>query len=149
VERTYARPDLDRPVEPPTNTTETLLVRIWTEVLGVSPIGIDDDFFELGGDSLIGLKMTARSRDLGVHVSVDQLFRMRTIRQMAVAVDQAVLAEMIPEILRVPRNGPMPLSYTQQRVWFIDRLTPGGSAYNIHASVRIKGILDLAVLEQV
>ena len=149
VERTYARPNLDRPVEPPTNATEILLVRIWTEVLGVSPIGIDDDFFELGGDSLIGLKMTARSRDLGAHVSVDQLFRLRTVRQLAAAVDQVVLAEMIPAILRVPRTGSIPLSYTQQRVWFIDRLAPGGSAYNIHASVRIKGILDLAVLEQV
>lgn len=149
AERTYARPNLDRPVEPPTNATETALVRIWTEVLGVSPIGIDDDFFELGGDSLIGLKMTARSRDLGVHVSVDQLFRKRTVRELAATIDQVALAETVPAIVRVPRNGSMPLSFTQQRVWFIDRLAPGGSAYNIHASVRIKGILDLAVLEQV
>jgi amino acid adenylation domain-containing protein len=148
-DRTYARPELDRPVELPTNATETLLVRIWTEVLGVSPIGIDDDFFELGGDSLIGLKMTARSRDLGINVPLNQLFSKRTIRELAAIVDQAAQAEKVPAITRIPRDGTIPLSYTQQRVWFIDRMVPGGSAYNIPASVRIKGVLDLAVLERV
>ncbi len=149
AERTYARPNLDRPIEPPTNATETLLVRIWTEVLGVSPIGIQDDFFELGGDSLIGLKMAARSRDLGAPVSIDQLFRHRTIRELAAAVEQVQMAEKIPAIVRVSRDQPIPLSYTQQRVWFIDRLAPGGSAYNVPASVRIQGTLNLAVLERV
>ncbi len=149
TERAYARPNLDRPVEPPTNATETLLVRIWTEVLGVSPIGIDDDFFELGGDSLIGLKLTARSRDLGIQVAVAQLFAKHTIRELAAAVDQVSLAEKIPPIMRVPRNGSIPLSFTQQRVWFIDRMAPGGAAYNIPAAVRIKGFLDLTVLERV
>ncbi|HLJ26156.1 MAG TPA: non-ribosomal peptide synthase/polyketide synthase [Candidatus Angelobacter sp.] len=148
-ERTYARPNLGHPVDPPTNATETLLVRIWTEVLGVSPIGIEDDFFELGGDSLIGLKMTARSRDLGVHVSVNQLFHNRTIRELAAAVDQMGLAEKIPAITRVPRDAAIPLSYTQQRVWFIERMAPGGAAYNLPAAVRIKGVLDLALLERV
>jgi amino acid adenylation domain-containing protein/FkbM family methyltransferase len=149
AERVYARPNLDRPIEPPTNATEILLVRIWTEVLGVSPIGIQDDFFELGGDSLIGLKMAARSRDLGVPVSVDQLFRHRTIRELAATIEQVQLAEKIPAIVRVPRDQPIPLSFTQQRLWFIDRLAPGGSAYNIPASVRIQGALDLAVLGRV
>jgi amino acid adenylation domain-containing protein len=148
-ERVYARPNLDRPVEPPTNAAETLLVRIWTEVLGVSPIGIQDDFFELGGDSLIGLKMAARSRDLGVPVSVDQLFQKRTIRELAATIEQVQLAEKIPAIARVSRDLPIPLSFTQQRLWFIDRLAPGGSAYNIPASVRIRGPLDLAVLNRV
>ena len=148
-ERVYARPNLDRPIEPPTNATETLLVRIWTEVLGVSPIGIQDDFFELGGDSLIGLKMAARSRDLGVPVSVEQLFRQRTIRELAATIEQVQLEEKIPAIVRVSRDQSIPLSFTQQRLWFIDRLAPGGSAYNIPASVRIQGPLDLAVLGRV
>jgi amino acid adenylation domain-containing protein len=147
--RIYARPNLDRPVELPTNATEALLLPIWTEVLGVSPIGIDDDFFDLGGDSLIGLRMTARLEDLGVHVSIEQLFRHRTVQKLAAAVDQVELAEKIPAIIRVPRDQPIPLSYTQQRVWFIDRLTPGGSAYSIPASVRIQGSLNLVVLERV
>jgi amino acid adenylation domain-containing protein/FkbM family methyltransferase len=149
AERVYARPSLDRPVEPPTSATEMLLVRIWTEVLGVSPIGIQDDFFELGGDSLIGLKMAARSRDLGVPVSVDQLFQKRTIRELAATIEQVQLAEKIPAIGRVSRDLPIPLSFTQQRLWFIDRMAPGGSAYNIPAAVRIKGFLDLGVLERV
>ncbi|HEY5029336.1 MAG TPA: amino acid adenylation domain-containing protein, partial [Candidatus Angelobacter sp.] len=149
AERVYARPNLDSPIEPPSNATETMLVRIWTEVLGVAPIGIHDDFFELGGDSLIGLKMTARSRDLGVHVSMDQLFRHPTIQALAAAIEQVELAEKIPAIARVPRDRPIPLSYTQQRLWFIDRLAPGGSAYNIPASVRIQGPLNLTVLGRV
>jgi amino acid adenylation domain-containing protein len=118
-------------------------------VLGVSPIGIQDDFFELGGDSLIGLKMAARSRDLGAPVSVDQLFRHRTIHELAATIEQAQLAEKIPAIVRVSRDKPIPLSFTQQRLWFIDRMAPGGSAYNIPASVRIQGSLDLAVLGRV
>ena len=149
AERVYARANLDRAVEPPTNATEALLVRIWTEVLGVSPIGIQDDFFELGGDSLIGLKMTARLENLGVHVSIEQLFKHPTVQQLAASVEQVDLAEKIPAIVRVPRDQPIPLSYTQQRVWFIDRLISGGSAYNIPASVRIRGSLNLAVLERV
>ena len=148
-QRTYARPNLDRAVELPTNAIETLLVRIWTEVLGVSPIGIQDDFFELGGDSLIGLKMATRSRDLGVAVSIDQLFRRRTIQELAAAVEQVEPAEKYPAMARIPRNQAIPLSYTQQRIWFIDRMAPGGSAYNLPASVRVRGPLDLAVLERV
>jgi len=149
VGHSYARPNLDRPIEPPTNPTETMLIRIWTEVLGVSPIGIRDDFFELGGDSLIGLRMTARAEDFGVHLSVDQLFRHPTVQELATAVEQLERTDKIPAIARVPRDQPIPLSYTQQRVWFIDRLAPGRSAYNIPASVRILGPLDLKVLEQV
>lgn len=149
AERVYARPNLDRPIEPPTSATQTLLVRIWTEVLGVSPIGLHDDFFELGGDSLIGLKMTQRSRDLGLQVSMDQLFRHHTVQALAAVIEQVEQAEKIPAIARVPRDGALPLSYTQQRLWFIDRLAPGGSAYNIPASVRIEGPLNLGVLERV
>jgi amino acid adenylation domain-containing protein len=149
AERVYARPNLDRPVEPPTNATETLLVRIWTEVLGVSPIGIRDDFFALGGDSLIGLKMTARSRDFSLQVSIDQLFKHPTVHDLAATIEQVELAAKIPAIVRVSRDQAIPLSFTQQRLWFIDRMAPGGSAYNIPASVRIQGPLNLAVLDRV
>jgi amino acid adenylation domain-containing protein len=149
IERVYARPNLGRPAEPPTNATEALLVRIWTEVLGVSPIGIRDDFFELGGDSLIGLKLTARSQDLNLQVSIDQLFKHPTIQDLAAALEQVELAEKFPAIVRVPRDQAIPLSFTQQRLWFIDRMAPGGTAYNIPASVRIQGPLDLPVLARV
>lgn len=149
AEHVYARPNLGRPVEPPTSATETLLVRIWTEVLGVSPIGIRDDFFELGGDSLIGLKLTARARDFNLQITIDQLFKHSTIQGLAATLEQVNVAEKMPAIVRVPRDLAIPLSLTQQRLWFIDRMAPGGSAYNIPASARIQGPLDLPVLAQV
>ena len=90
--RVYARTNLDRPIDPPTNATEALLVSIWTEVLGVSPIGIRDDFFDLGGDSLIGLRMTSRLQDLGIHVSIEQLFRHRTIQELAADIEEGKLS---------------------------------------------------------
>jgi len=90
--RIYARTNLDRPIDPPTNVVETLLVPIWTEVLGVSPIGIRDDFFDLGGDSLIGLRMTSRLQDLGMHVAIEQIFKHHTILELAAAIEHENLA---------------------------------------------------------
>jgi acyl transferase domain-containing protein/aryl carrier-like protein len=111
--RIYARTNLDRPIEPPTNAMETLLVPIWTEVLGVSPIGIRDDFFDLGGDSLIGLRMTSRLRDLGIHVAIEQLFQHHTIQELAASVEPGTLAPA--EITRSlnagvnqPQSHPLP-----------------------------------------
>jgi phthiocerol/phenolphthiocerol synthesis type-I polyketide synthase E len=136
--RVYARTNLDCPIDLPTNTTEALLVPIWTEVLGVSPIDIRDDFFDLGGDSLIGLRMMSRLQDLGIHVSIEQLFRHRTIQELATDVEQAMpadgtvrlqlesatpasspqplVAKSIP-ILPVDRTGKLALSYGQERLW--------------------------------
>lgn len=158
-ERVYERPNLDRPIELPTNAMETLLVRIWTEVLGVSPIGINDDFFELGGDSLIGLKMTARTRDLGLNVSIEQLFQNPTVRELAASVQEgkqtpAASATLLREpgdkrsaIRRVDRTGKLPLSHGQERLWFINLLEPENVSYNMPDSVRIKGPLNVAALE--
>jgi len=160
--RIYDR-NLDRPVEPPTNSVETLLIRVWTEVLGVSPIGIRDDFFDLGGDSLIGLRMTARLEDLGIHVSLEQLFRHRTIQELAGDVEQAMLAagtvrlqlesatpasSPLPWVAKsisirpVERKGKLALSYGQQRLWYINQLEPENVSYNMPDGVRIAGPLD-------
>jgi amino acid adenylation domain-containing protein len=163
AERTYARPNLDHPVELPTNPMETMLVRIWTEVLGVSPIGIHDDFFELGGDSLIGLKMTARCQEMGVHVSINQLFQHRTVQELASLVQQPVrVAESssslvsaadepkvrMPAIRRLEDRGKLALSYAQERLWFIYQLDPENVSYNMPAAVRVQGSLRVELLER-
>ncbi|HEV3040683.1 MAG TPA: amino acid adenylation domain-containing protein, partial [Candidatus Angelobacter sp.] len=162
AERLYERPNLDRPMAPPSNATEILLVRIWTEVLGVSPIGIDDDFFELGGDSLIGLKVTARTRDLGIPVSIEQLFKLRTVRELALAIEEAKLSGgsattsqsleasgvQTPPIRRVARTQKLALSYGQERLWFISQLEPDNVAYNMPDAIRVKGPLDVNSLER-
>ena len=160
--RIYARTNLDRPIDLPTNDTEALLVPIWTEVLGVSPIGIRDDFFDLGGDSLIGLRMTSRLQDLGIHVSIEQLFRYRTIQELAADVEErklspadAISAQSLGKselqtapIRRVDRKGKLALSYGQERLWFIDQLEPENVAYNVPGAVRIQGPLDVESLER-
>jgi amino acid adenylation domain-containing protein len=158
--RVYARTNLDRPIDPPTNATEALLVPIWTEVLGVSPIGIRDDFFDLGGDSLIGLRMTSRLQDLGIHVSIEQLFRHRTVQELAVDIEEGKLAPadatsaqssarselQTAPIRRVDRDGKLALSYGQERLWLINLLEPENVSYNMPDSVRIAGPLDTETL---
>jgi amino acid adenylation domain-containing protein len=144
-ERTYERPALNRPFAAPITPMQSLLVKVWTEVLGISPIGIQDDFFELGGDSLIALRMTARAQELGLSVSVEQLFRLGTIEQLATVVSQSSERELIP---RADRTQPLPLSYEQQRMWFLEQLAAGNSAYNMAARIRLRGRLNVKALEQ-
>src|SRR6185437_3608213 len=94
---------LDRPVEPATNETERLFVRLWTEILGVSPIGITDNFFELGGDSLIALKMTTRAQEAGIDFTVEQLFKSPTVQELAKsAAIREVTKQRRPEALELP-----------------------------------------------
>lgn len=109
--RTYGRTDFEKPISPPSNATETLLVQIWTEVLGISPIGVDDNFFELGGDSLIALKMIARAQELGLGVTVEQLFKMPAIRQLVSAI-----SVVEPAVAKEPEECEVPLLPLQEDI---------------------------------
>ncbi|MET0395640.1 MAG: amino acid adenylation domain-containing protein, partial [Longimicrobiaceae bacterium] len=142
----------DAPAAPPT-PTEELLTGIFAEVLGVERVGVDDDFFELGGHSLLATRAAAQARAaFGVDVPLRAIFEAPTAAELAEAVD-GLLREgagmAAPPIVPVPRgDAPLPLSFAQQRLWFLDRLDPGGSAYNIPAALRIRGPLDVAALRR-
>ncbi|AWV08515.1 non-ribosomal peptide synthase/polyketide synthase [Marilutibacter maris] len=135
-------------VEPRT-ATERTLTDIWQNLLGVERVGIEDNFFELGGHSLLAMRMTsAVAARLGRTLPVRVLFEGATPAAVAAWLDAqdagSATAEPIDTatIERVPRDGRLPMSYSQQRLWFIDRLQ-GSDAYRMSGALRLRGRLDV------
>ncbi|WP_255653948.1 non-ribosomal peptide synthase/polyketide synthase [Corallococcus sp. EGB] len=139
----------------PRTPTEELLAGIWASVLGVARVGRDDDFFELGGHSLLATQVVSRLHTVfPVKVPLRELFEHPTVAMLGQWLDAALGARTGAEALaRIPPRSrsegePLPLSFAQQRLWFLDRLMPGSAAYNIQAALRLKGPLDVVALEQ-
>ncbi len=132
----------------PSGAVEETLARIWADVLGVERVGVRDDFFELGGHSLLAVRLAARVHEaFGVVVPLSAFFRAPTVRALAlVLAGMRADPDAAPPIPRRPGDGPAPLSFAQQRLWFLDRMAPGGAAYNVPGAVRLDGSLDLAAL---
>ncbi len=132
--------------------TEELLADIWAQVLGVERVGIYDDFFDLGGHSLLATQVVSRIREtFQVEMPLRRLFETPTVAGLAESLDLSRRGELNlqqPPIQPVPRDGDLPLSFAQQRLWFIEQLDPGNSVYNFPVAVRLKGSLNLAALEQ-
>ncbi len=146
------RPELDESFVAPRTPTEELLSEIWAQVLEIERVGIYDNFFDLGGHSLLATQVVSRIREaFQVELPLRRLFEVLTVAGLAETIEAAHSAGqnlLAPPILPVTRDGNLALSFAQQRVWFIDQLEPGNSAYNIPAAVRLKGPLNLAALEQ-
>jgi amino acid adenylation domain-containing protein len=133
--------------EAPRTPAEELLSGIFAEVLGVEPPGAAGDFFALGGHSLLAGRVVSRVREVfAVELPLRALFEAPTVAALAAAVESAARAGeggRLPPIERAPRDEPPPLSFAQQRLWFLDQMVPGSPAYNIPAALRMAG--DLAV----
>ena len=144
------RPDLDEAFVACRTPTEELLAEIWAQVLSVERVGVHDNFFRLGGHSLLATQVVSRIREaFQVEVPLRRLFEAPTIAGLAESIDVGRrTALQTPPLVRVPRDQNLPLSFAQQRLWFIDQLEPGGSVYNFPAAVRLKGPLDLVALKQ-
>jgi amino acid adenylation domain-containing protein len=129
---------------------ESFIVEVWRQVLRTPDIGIDDDFLAIGGHSLLAAQVTARLRaELGISVPHTLLFEHRTVARLAVAVaalDRAASAAAPPR-RRDPAVGPAPLSFAQERVWFLEQVVPGNPAYTANTLVRLHGALDVDALE--
>jgi amino acid adenylation domain-containing protein len=137
--------DEGAPVEP-RSATEEVVAGVWTELLGVARIGVHDDFFALGGNSLTATRVVFRLRELlAVDLPLAEVFTARTVARLAAAVDAAKGRQEAP-ILPVPRDTPLPLSFAQQRLWFLDRLTPGATDYLVPVALRLSGRLDAVAL---
>ncbi|MEM7351938.1 MAG: condensation domain-containing protein, partial [Acidobacteriota bacterium] len=159
----HQRPNLATPFVAPSNKLEEGLVAVWEELLGVAGIGLHDDFFDLGGHSLLATQVLSRVREkLGVEVPLRQLMDGPTIAQLAAQVDatgDVVDARpSLPDLVAVssPDGVPAedappddaPLSFSQERLWFLDQLEPGSPAYNLSFALSLRGTLDVAVLER-
>lgn len=130
--------------------TEEVLAAIWADVLGVAEIGIHNNFFELGGHSLLAAQVLSRLRDsFKVNVPLRALFESPTVASLAQSVEAEIRAGIhleAPPIVPVSRDGELPLSYAQQRLWFLNKLEPRNPAYNMPAAVRLTGPLNVDAL---
>jgi amino acid adenylation domain-containing protein len=131
---------------------EELLVAIWREVLHLPQVGIHDNFFHLGGHSLLATQVVSRIRDtFHVELPLRQAFELPSVGELAQVVQASMRAGegvQTATIEPVSRDQALPLSYAQQRLWFIDQLESGTSSYNIPAAVRLSGVLDIDALER-
>ncbi|HKI02160.1 MAG TPA: amino acid adenylation domain-containing protein, partial [Thermoanaerobaculia bacterium] len=137
----------------PRTPGEEILAGLWSEVLGVEQVGIFDDFFELGGHSLLATQLVSRiRRTFGREVPLAELFAAPTVAGLAAKLEAPAAAvagneACPPPIVPVPRTAPPPLSYSQERLWFLDQVEPGSAALNIPSPVRLHGALDRHALE--
>ena len=135
----------------PATITEEALARIWGDVLRLGKIGRSDDFFALGGHSLAALQVVSRVRELfNCELSLKSIFDLRTLEAIACRLDLALLENRhlppMPPIGAMSREGPAPLSYSQERMWLIQSLAPENTAYNIVVGLWMRGDLDVAAL---
>jgi amino acid adenylation domain-containing protein len=149
----YLRPELKGEYLTPRTPQEEVVAGIWSDVLKFQQVGIHDDFFELGGHSLLATQVISRIRQaFKIEMPLRTLFEAPTVAGLAERI--ATLAKKqagigaAPPMRRAPRNRPLPLSFSQQRLWFLDQLEPGNPLYNVAYVTRMAGPLQVRALEK-
>ncbi|HST63245.1 MAG TPA: amino acid adenylation domain-containing protein, partial [Longimicrobium sp.] len=134
----------------PRTPAEEVLAGICADVLRLERVGVEDDFFALGGHSLLATRVVSRIRAVfGVELPLRALFEGPTVARLADAVEEVrrVGAPLPSPVVPADRGRPLPLSFAQERLWFLDRLRPGGTTYNMYVPLRLAGLLDVGALE--
>ncbi|MGV9337011.1 condensation domain-containing protein, partial [Nocardia sp. NPDC003726] len=133
----------------PSTPIEEIVATVFAEVLGVERVGADDDFFALGGNSLLATQVAARiGAALDTRVPVRTIFEAATVAGLAAKVEQHAGTGGRKALVAGPRPERIPLSLAQQRMWFLNQFDPASSVYNIPAAIRLTGDLDVAALRQ-
>src|SRR5215213_1864805 len=135
----------------PRTAIEAQLAREWGELLNVERISIDENFFELGGHSLLATQLVSRLREsMQIELPLRSLFETPTIMSLAESIEsrRGTTMQSPQSIQRALRVGDLPLSFAQQRLWFLHQLDPQNTAYNISVGVRLSGQLNVAALER-
>ena len=131
---------------------EEVLAGIWAEVLSLEKVGVRDNFFELGGHSLLATRVISQVRQVfKLEIPLRRLFESPTVAELAKDIETASktgLGLEAPPIDRISREGDLPLSFAQQRLWFLAQLEPDNPLYNSPAAIRLKGQLNITALEQ-
>jgi amino acid adenylation domain-containing protein len=158
--------------EAPRTELEKAIASIWSEALGVKSIGLDSDFFKLGGHSLVAIRITSRlNQTFGVDLPLRALFEGPSVRKLAALVEE-LAGVYVPDgetpdpkelkrlagdhplvnsgdaIPLLDRSEPLRPSFAQEGLWFLDQLQPGNVAYNIPMAIRLRGKLDVVALEK-
>jgi amino acid adenylation domain-containing protein len=145
-----SRPELSETFVAPRNPTEELVAGVWREVLNLTQIGAQDNFFDLGGHSLLATQVIARLREeLHIEVQLRSFFETPTVAGLSAQVEKVRQAGQqfeYPPIERVPRNQLLPLSFSQERLWFLSELDPDNISYHVPRAIRITGALDVALV---
>ena len=129
----------------PANASEEILAGIYARVLGLDRVGVDDSFFELGGDSLSAMRVIAAiNKSLGAHLAVRTMFEAPTVAQLAPRIggDEGGLEPLATQ----QRPAVVPLSFAQSRLWFLEQLQGPSAIYNIPVVLRLGGGLDVEAL---
>jgi amino acid adenylation domain-containing protein len=138
----------------PRTGVERRIAELWSEILGIKRVGVLDNFFAVGGHSLLAMRLISRIRSsFEIELALRLLFESPTLEGMAGHVEAALRSDAghqrrLPPIRPVPRDSRLPLSFAQQRMWILDQLEPGGATYNVPAAVELGGPLQLSALEQ-
>ncbi|HEY0782733.1 MAG TPA: condensation domain-containing protein, partial [Thermoanaerobaculia bacterium] len=138
-----------RSYEPPRTPVEELLAGLWSRLLNVARVGRQESFFELGGHSLLATRLMSRiGETFGVELPLRTLFETPTVAGLAESVERALAAgrSAASPLMRAERTGPLPLSFAQERLWFLEQLEPGSGSYHLPSALRLTGRLDVAAL---
>jgi amino acid adenylation domain-containing protein len=134
----------------PRTATESIIAGIWREVLQVKEVSVEDNFFILGGHSLLAVQVMSRVRAAcNVELPLRVLFEAGTVAALAQSVEAESRRKRaaLPPLVRVPRHGTLPLSFAQERLWFLSQFEPNSAFYNIPIALRLRGPLNIAALE--
>ncbi len=136
---------------PPRTPIEEVVAGVFAEVLGRVDVGSDSDFFQLGGHSLLATRVVSRLREaLTVELSLRTLFESPTVAQLASAIEQLrrEAPPLVPPIKPVSRETPLPLSWGQERLWFLQQLEEASATYNMPSALQLQGKLEVEILER-
>lgn len=147
-------PEVSRPdntAVAPRTPVEAVMVSLWAQLLRLEQVGITDNFFAMGGHSLLATQLISRLQEtFRVDLPLRSLFETPTIAGLATVIETAIAGgeTLVSEAIQpAPRDQPLPLSFAQQRLWFLSQLEPDSPAYNLPAMVRLRGQLHLPALE--
>ena len=144
-------PERERELTSPRNNIEERICNIWEDILELEQVGIQEDFFALGGNSLHATRLLSRLCDaFEIEMSLPEVFEAQTIAELAHLIQQGQRKSRSSWQLHPVRRQPgdaLPLSYAQQRLWFLDALNPESSAYNVVAYFYLQGDLNIAALK--
>ena len=131
---------------PPRGPVEETVASIWAAVLGLDRVGVHDSFFDIGGHSLLATQVISRLREaFGVEIPLRALFEAPTVAGLAERIEAIRRAGARREASPIEPTalvGPLPLSFSQEALWFLDQLAPGQPTFNVTAALRITGPLD-------
>jgi amino acid adenylation domain-containing protein len=146
------RPVIHTSFTAPRTPVEEMLAGLWVQVLEVERVGIHDDFFATGGDSILATQLVTRIREaMRVEISFLHFFETPTVAGIARSIERVsrtALGLQVSPLQPAPRHGVLPLSYPQQRLWFLEQLGLSGHAYHLLEVMRLRGPLQVEVLAQ-